>query len=328
MTKERFLFDHKFFEDNQRLLLSFVNTSIGRWFFNINGKKSKVGKKKVTQITPSSISWNGDGEYKTGLNSHNKFSKRIFYRLYPVWWLMHQWDMFVANPFMPSLNLGFDTLIVYPDPGTGLTTVDGEVSRFNANDTWGNIRAGAGTIANATIVRPSLYTDTSSTTNRFNQIRRCPILFDTSSLTGAANISAAVLNMTASPFISDALSMSVNLTTVTLGTDNTLVASDYNVANWGSTKLTTDKSIGTISPSGTWTFTLNASGLAAINKTGNTSIGMRFAEDIDNVAPTWSSSTNEQLGWESADATGTSLDPELVVTFTLGDDFVPKVMFF
>ena len=317
------VFSKGWFLKHQNILLFFLNTPIlsiwFRWLLCINGKKSDVGENKITQFAPSFLTWKTeDGQIQSGFRTHNKFAKRLYYGLYPVWWLMHQWDMIIANNINFDLNLGFDTLTVYPDPSTGATTVDGELSRYNATDTWGNLRTGAGTSFNATIVRPSLYTDTSATTDRFNQIRRCPILFDTSALTAAANISATDLNMTASPFISDALSMSVNLTEVSLGTDNALANSDYNIANWTSTKLTTDKAISTISASSTWTFTLNSDGRAAVSKTGNTSIGMRFSEDIDNSAPTWSSSTNEQLGWESADATGTSLDPELVVTYTLG----------
>jgi hypothetical protein len=49
-------------------------------------------------------------ERTTDFRTHNKFSKRLFYAFYPVWWLAHQWDTLFANQWQPAWNLGFDTL--------------------------------------------------------------------------------------------------------------------------------------------------------------------------------------------------------------------------
>ena len=73
-------------------------------------------------------------------------------------------------------------------------------------------------------------------------------------------------------------------------------------------------------------FALNASGLAAINKTGITKFSLRIVSDIDNVEPTWSSGNDAVFDISEADETGTTQDPKLVIEHSVAITFVPKII--
>src|SRR3972149_5143286 len=141
------MFNAKWFQKHQGLLLWFANNLLGRYVFRVYSKRSSVGKNKIIRILPNSITWQAEGKYHTEFRAHNKFSKRIHSAFYPLWWLMHQWDTLFANSLMPNLNLGFDSLTAYPDPDVEVSTVDGNVKRSGVDEVFGTIRAGAGSVA-------------------------------------------------------------------------------------------------------------------------------------------------------------------------------------
>ena len=129
LNRGKYLFGKEFFEDHHDLLLKFVNTKLGKWFFRIHGKRSDVGESKIIKIAPNFIEWLAWEPkigtcYKREFRTHNKYTKRIYYSLYPIWVLMHAWDILFANNFKPAWNLGFDTLTAYPDPNVESTSVD------------------------------------------------------------------------------------------------------------------------------------------------------------------------------------------------------------
>jgi len=120
MQQKEIVFYKPWFKRNQKLLLKFANTFIGKFILRIYGKRSSVGKNKIIKIEPHVITWeNPDGSFSAEFRTHAKFAKRLYYGLKPLWKIMHFWDTTIANTFIPELNLGFDTLTEYPDP-TGL----------------------------------------------------------------------------------------------------------------------------------------------------------------------------------------------------------------
>src|SRR3990167_5386340 len=133
-----YLFDKKWFADKQEFLLWLLNTPIIRiWFRHIMRIDCT---KKVVLILPNTY-WIYEGDkIKADFRAHNKFSKRLYYDFYPLWWTFHQWDMLIANPFRPAWNLGFDTLTVYPDPNVEVTSVDGTADRVGVDEILGTIR--------------------------------------------------------------------------------------------------------------------------------------------------------------------------------------------
>src|SRR3990167_8597062 len=112
------LFGKDWFFKHQKILLLLTNTLIGRYILRIHGDKSSVGKNKIVRIERNAIYWRGKkpDEFVVEVRTHPKFAKRILYTFYPIWYLIHLWDTLFANNFAPNLNLGFDTLTVYPDP--------------------------------------------------------------------------------------------------------------------------------------------------------------------------------------------------------------------
>lgn len=315
-----FVFGKDFFQVHQIKLLKFANSWIGRYILKINGNKSSVGKYKIRKIEPNAIWWTAGRYRKVEFRTHNKYSKRLYYAFYPVWWLMHQWDTLFANNFEPAWNLGFDTLTVYPDAHTESTSVDGYVGRIQfGTESFSTLRSGNGTDVNdtGTSLYCGLFSHTDS--NNWRHIFRAITLFDTSALTSSASISSTTLsvNSTGGGASYKNFSQSINITSSDPASNTALATGDYAIAKFGSTKFSdTSIAIATFNDSGWRDFAFNASGISAISKTGVSKFSYRYTGDIDNSAPTWASNTEAYSPCYSADQTGTTSDPKLVVTYT------------
>lgn len=255
------------------------------------------------------------------VKTHHKFAKRILFAFYPIWWLAHQWDMLIANPFKPTWNLGFDTLSVNPDASTGATTCDAVTgSTGGTNQTWSTIRGASGDFVRtdgfssgleylATCAQNSPYTNTWSVLARFH------MGFDTSPLTGTVTAASLIIRGTAKQD-ANGYALAVNVYKSTYATDDTIVASDYTQVE--STALCdTEIAYASYATAGDNTWALNATGIATISLVAVTKLVMRFVKDASNTAPGNGTSANEtQLEARSADYTGTGDDPELSITYT------------
>lgn len=318
------VFSAAWFERHQAWLLRLLTWPIvGRALRRVLAIRSHdVGwAKPIVQLLPHAYTVdNGDGTFTSDFRTHSKYGKRLFYVMWPLWAALHAWDMTVANPWMPELNLGFDTLTVYPDPGDpGATTIDGIVRRFTAAESFATIRSSAGnSIWNATSDNAVQFT-ADTTLNTWTNLYRSLFTFDTSALTGAAVIASTTVSLFDTFGVSDpsGLGPGVDLVSVTPTADNALTAADYSA--FGTTSYTGNpKTAGSWSPSAYNVFTLNATGLAAVSKTGITRIGARESTyDITGATPTWTSGTNVGIGIYFADQTGSSNDPKLEVTYTV-----------
>ena len=157
-----------------------------------------------------------------------------------------------------------------------------------------------------------------SGTGNWKQLGRGIALFDTSSLTAAAIISAAIQSFYGSAK-ADALGITpdANIVSSAPASNTALAAGDFDslgAAAWCDTAVTYANWFIT----GYNDFAYNATGLAGISKTGITKTGIRNANyDISGTPPTWSASVVSRLAWISADTAGTTTDPKLVVTFAL-----------
>jgi hypothetical protein len=301
------MFSKQWFNSHQAILLRFANTWLGKKILRIDSKEKLIG------ILPNAIFWKGKkkNEYVAEFRTHDKFGKRLYYAFKPLWYLFHLWDMV----WYPKFNLGFDSLTVYPDASPESTSVDGYARRQSAG-TWSQLRDGAGITAGD--ADGNLYVNLASGNvgDQWNDMVRSAMLFDTSSISSGSTISAATLSIYGSSK-TDQFSQSIGITSVSLASNTAVVASDYAVANWGSTRFATDITVTSWSNSAYNDFALNASGLAAVIAGGISKFGMRSSGDIDNTAPTWADSLTCQVVTISADAVGTTTDPKLVVTYTL-----------
>ena len=257
----------------------------------------------------------------TDFRTHNKYSKRLFYAFYPLWVLCHIWDILIANQFQPAWNLGFDTLTVYPDAGTGNTTVDGRATRIGADpfELWAAIHDGAGNGHDDTSADVYyVYIQGSNTTNYYNGLARSIFTLNTSALGAGAVISAADWSVYTIPtWDVDSFNQDVCLVSANPANNNAVVDADYLYTNFGTTDYASRKDLGTMQTQDNQyhTWALNDTGKAVISKTGITKFGMRMSGDVDNSISWVAGASISYCRW--ADYAGVNYDPKLVITYTV-----------
>jgi len=207
------------------------------------------------------------------------------------------------------------TLTVYPDAGTGGTSVDGRIYRGPVDETFATIRAGAGSTADTGVVNDNaafLYANTTS--NHYQFLTRSFYLFDTSALTTAATISSAVLSIYGSGKSNGLGDPGLDIVASTPASNNNLVASDF--SNIGTTVFAT-MAYTSYSTSAYNDFTLDSNGIANISKTSVSKFGSRVTWDTANsFTGAWASNGISTFQSYYAEETGTSKDPKLVITYT------------
>lgn len=206
------------------------------------------------------------------------------------------------------------TLTVFPDPHTESTSVDGFAHRGDVNETFAALRAGAGTLAvsdGATEYIARLFAST--TTDQFKRLTRGVFLFDTSALTADATVSAETLSIYLFALTTGLGTTSLQVVASTPASDTDLVAADY--AELGTTSFAS-LAFGSVADAAYNDLTLNASGLAAISKTGITKYGTRTEWDrAGSFDGSWSSDANTGVAARFADTADTTSDPKLVLTY-------------
>lgn len=275
----------------------------------------------INRITPNSISYNVKViedriEVTTDFRTHDKYAKRLYYAFKPLWYILHAFDWALMDRVdaLAKLSFGFSTLTVYPAAGAN-SPCDGMVYRSGVNETLSTIRSSAGTGSSVTDTNFNTEMSASATTNQYGYLYRSIMCFDTSPLTSGATISAAVLSLICLAKGNALGSPDLHIAGATPAATNTLASSDY-----GQCQTTSFGSIAYASinaDNATYNdVTQNASGIANISKTGISKFSAQLSWDILNSAP-WISNQATYLYWRSADNTGTSIDPKLVVTYTV-----------
>lgn len=325
-------FDERWFIKNQAILLFILNfyltARLARWILRITSDDCPVDT-KITEIGPNRFSYGDsvvEGENKikrtTDFRSHDKFSKRVYYAFKPIWWGLHYWDALLADRGNPEFSFGFLTLTAYPDPDPETTTVDGCVY-MNGLRTWTALHDAL--VGDAAVdATNELYTQVqcTSTLNRYDVITRNAILFNTSSMGAGASVSAATLSLFGSRKGSGGWSgaeIKGGVYTSAPASNTAVTIGDY-------------QSFGVVAQSDTFfTYTgwsvvayndypLNTIGKATVAAASTNICKMAWREaqyDVPNVAPTWSSGGTSYIVSYSADQTGASNDPKLVVTYTV-----------
>lgn len=219
-----------------------------------------------------------------------------------------------------SGKVGSTISTFYPDANAESTSVDGSAVRsvgVGSGANWATFRAAAGTTFQdnaATGLDAFTIADTGTDNWRF--LGRGFFLFDTSALPDADTVTAATFSIFGSTVNGgkvDNFDLTLAMVDSTPASNTALAASDY--GNIGSTRQAdSDIDITSWSDSAYNDWTLNATGRASISKTGVTKFGVRFGEDLDNTAPTWSSGVAAGVDWYLADQADTTNDPKLVVT--------------
>lgn len=272
---------------------------------------------RIVAIRPNAYTvQNADGTYTLDCRTHDKYAKRLYYGLWPVWAALHAWDMVIANPLVPALNAGFDTLTVYPAAGTGGTTTDAWPERNTVDETFATIRSSAGTAVGNDV---ALYTwlAASTTLNQFARQIRSIMTFDTSSLGTGASISSAVLSVWGNSAGPQSLGTpSFVICKATPASNGTIVAADYGQVITSSSYST----VGSFDATNTvyTDCTLNAAGISNVSLTGVCGFGATTGWDAaGSFTGTWVSGGSTYYQFASSDTVGTANDPKLVVTYSL-----------
>jgi hypothetical protein len=213
---------------------------------------------------------------------------------------------------------------IYPDAHPEVSSVDGylqnsQVSTVSANAAFN----AAHSAVNATVASDNsvaFYLQTSMTYNAVLRqwtcsIRRTILLFDTSVLGASAIINSAQLNVYVSSSV-DADGLYASLVSSNPAANTALATGDYYyITRFGSVKFATDISLSASPPGFNAIFTLNASGLAAINKTGISKFGLRTSLDVAADAGSVSPPTGANI-WGMSSAEGAS-QPFLYIDYSL-----------
>ncbi len=317
--------ENVWFRQNQRMLLAMANTKAGRDLLCIPQECPRI-----VRFTKNSIHFPIGGEliaadFRIGAKWGNVIRSRWdAFDSMARYFLNDDRGVYLSPLVRESRCLVCATLTSYPDPHTETTTVDGTVhyGTIGTGSTWSNHQGSTtGTPADDGVSTGGyqgkwIYADAFP----FWRIMRGFFLFDTSSLGSTATISAA----TGSLYFSGTIRNNWNNGTYskytwcasTPASNTALEANDFD--NVGTTHFVTDVAISALTQDVYNDFTMNASGLAAIDKTGVSKFAVRLNWDIDNSSPPAVFDDSGDGGVVIlADTAGTSTDPKLVVTYTL-----------
>jgi hypothetical protein len=318
------VFDKSWFKERQKVLLFLCNNWILKYWFRwiLRIHKDLKFSEKISKLMPNYYEVKLDiSRTRAEFRTHNKFSKRLYYSLYPFWYLLHSIDIYIFNRLELNLNFGFDTLTVYPDPHVETSTVDGQCGILGVNQTFSNtVSFNSYNFATDSAASFNLgLLSSSSTSNQYENNLGGVMLFDTSSIPDDATISAAEFDFYVLS-ANNTLSWSSTLASAVVVSSNP--ASNTAVVSADCLTLGTTEfcrlAISAMTINQYNAFTLNSSGIANINKTGISKFGGKAGAVFDNTAGTWSASKSIQCGGYSADRTGTTEDPKLVVTYSTG----------
>jgi len=217
-------------------------------------------------------------------------------------------------------KIGNTTTTVYPDAGIGGTTVDGYVARDVVTDaSFAILRAGAGTSADKTSGQTRPWLVERDASGNWMNLYRSIHTFDTSSIPDTDTINSATFSISSYADNVDPANVDpdCNVYGSTPAANNDLAAADY--AQTGSIAYSDSPIlIDDWVTSGAYNnFAFNATGKAAIVKTGITALSWKNANyDNANVAPALGNGQRFTIGAYFADFAGTANDPKLVVEHT------------
>ena len=205
---------------------------------------------------------------------------------------------------------GNTTSTFYPDANA----VDGYVNRTGVSEVWATLRAGAGTgnLSSGAQLFWQIESAIASSPN-FTALYRSIIMFDTAALPDTDIISSATLSLYGTEKV-DASGNSPTGTIVgtTPASATALENADY--SDFGATEFASRITYANWSTVAYNDFALNASGIAAVIKTGVSKFGFMEGEyDFAGGTPTYVSDKVDKMVASSSDVAGTTQDPKLVV---------------
>lgn len=218
-------------------------------------------------------------------------------------------------------KVGRTTSTFYPEAESETFAGDWLLFQSGADLTWSAARDGAGNGSDAgTGGGRYVGFKSDATADTFEIFYRFIANFYTEALPDTDIISSAVVSLFGTLKL-DEMGVTPNMNVYSAAPTSPTGPTNSDFATLGTTPLCdTPVTYAGYSEAGYNNWALNATGIAAINKTGVTSLGFRNANyDVANTPPTWSGDAEESsLFGRHADNTGTSEDPMLVVEHSAG----------
>lgn len=304
-------------------LLRLVNSEAGRFLLGRLGQKPEFPVVKITES--SFIEKLGKKTYRATFFSGNSI-ERLFSPIVEKMLIAHEEYKPIKNHYEAFLHYSdlerknnkyplifLDTATFNPASGAN-SPVDGRAARNGVNQTFANIRAGAGVSANNTASSDGPYLFSTGTTDQYDTLIRFFTLFNTATLTADATISAAVISFYGSDKANGNGSPAFHVAAATPAANDSIAASDY--GNVGSTSFG-NVAYASYSTSAYNDITLDANGRANISKTGISKFSEQLSWDIlnDTTGLVWAGGAESYTLFNTADAV--SNNPKLVVTYTL-----------
>jgi hypothetical protein len=205
-------------------------------------------------------------------------------------------------------------LKAYPDPSAETTTVDGH-SADDTNGTWNNlIRVEPGDESSDNTATISNFLQAHSTTNVWSYNARTFYLFDTSAIGDSDSIGIAKLARVHTSK-TDNFDLELNVVASAPASNTAIVNGDYDSVSFTAFATSIDLTSITANSATYTEWTLNTDGKSAISKTGVSKFAIIWEEDRADTEPTWVTNTNGIAVSYTADQTGTTTDPVLLVTY-------------
>jgi hypothetical protein len=214
-----------------------------------------------------------------------------------------------------------DSATHYPDPNPEATSVDGYTFRYVTGSTWASLRDGAGNAVNSTYgwFYPA-YLDAGASSGLWDLILRSFVLFDTSSIGAGYTVDAATLSLHGQNATDVGnLAPSGNIYGSNPASNTGLVSADYAAVSRVPFSDPIAYAAFDISAYNDWA--LNASGLANIDPVGISKFSTQSVADASDTEPTWIVNGASNTQARSAEYTGTSRDPKLLVTYTVSSSY-------
>jgi hypothetical protein len=342
------------FEQYQPLLVALANTHEGRDLLCIDPYRTMPYP--IVSIRKNSVKYflgqeNGRDNYATDFRVGAKWGNVIRYRWSPIKKALDRMNLelllalpqyVIHNGRSVPVPMGAATTTVYPDAHTESTTVDGTVQWLGPQQSGHD--AGFETIR--TTATGTDINDGATGTNyaqtligsgagaNWQHISRAITLFNTADIDDGDDITSATYSIWGSYDRRD-YGQDIGLVRLSALDSNTaIVVGDYDAFINATTagddmiRMASDIAQSTLSTGAYDDFTFNATGIAEIDKTGVTRVGVTMSSDIENDVSGFSQSVNGNSNWNfhTAEYTGTSRDPKLAVVHAA--PFTPRAIIF
>lgn len=189
---------------------------------------------------------------------------------------------------------------------------NGYTGRSTAGESWASLRGGTGNESGSGVDNYSGYNQTNAGLTLWVELIRGLFPFDTSALPDTDTITSATFSVygkTKQDFLSQSVCAVLGVQASNTAVANSDFQSNAGVSQASSTNITiTSWLIEAYND-----FPLNATGLAAISKTGFTNLGIQLTGDNTNTEPSKSSATAASVYNYLSGTAGTTKDPMLVV---------------